>query len=412
MVGAKLNKALIKKLIPVYEEGAVDDDLLNEGDRNLRDYYQRAGYFNVKITHDRKVHTAELSDIVYTVNLGRKHKVLNVSVKGNKYFSNDTIESRLSVLKSDFFLHTGLYSQALVNADVDSITALYQSNGFNSVKITPNVIDSDLGANGQQEKVGSISVQYVIEEGQQQKVGELEIAGAEQIPAASFKSLLNTEVGQPYSAANVMGDRNTILSYYLDHGFGQAQVTATQSVDEADASLVDVKLTVVEGDEIFVRQVLLSGLEHTRLKTVQQLVTVHSNDPLNQAALLETQRRLYNLALFNEVNTAVQNPSGDELRKNVLLQLTEAKRWDFNYGFGFVGADRKPFHQLRQFHVAARLRLYVQPEWKNRRKPGCIVRCDSNQPARDKSVCLPADGLWFARAARDDDLPGAACFRS
>ncbi len=51
VVGAKLNKRLIKKLIPVYEEGAVDDDLLNEGDRSLRDYYQRQGYFNVKITH-------------------------------------------------------------------------------------------------------------------------------------------------------------------------------------------------------------------------------------------------------------------------------------------------------------------------------------------------------------------------
>ena len=48
VVGAKLNKHLIKKLIPVYEEGAVDDDLLNEGDRSLRDYYQRAGLLQCK----------------------------------------------------------------------------------------------------------------------------------------------------------------------------------------------------------------------------------------------------------------------------------------------------------------------------------------------------------------------------
>ena len=342
VVGAKLNKRLIKKLIPVYEEGAVDDDLLNEGDRSLRDYYQRQGYFNVKFTHQRKEHTAQRSDIVYTVDLGRKHKVLNVSVTGNKYFSSDTIESRLSVLKADFFQQTGLYSQALVNSDVDSITALYQSNGFSNVKVTPNVTDSERSPNGEPERIGTITVQYVIDEGQQQKVGELEIAGANQVPLATLKPLLNTEPGQPYSASNVVGDRNAILSYYLDHGFGRAQVTATQTPDPADPTLVDIKMNIVEGDEIFVRQVLISGLEHTRPKTVDRLLTVHPGDPLNQAAMLETQRRLYNLALFNEVNTAVENPNGEELRKNVLLQLTEAKRWDFNYGFGFEAQTGNP----------------------------------------------------------------------
>ncbi len=342
VAGAKLSKGLIKKLIPVYEEGAVDDDLLNEGDRSLRDYYQRQGYFNVKITHERKEHTAQRADIVYTVDLGRKHKVLNVSVTGNKYFSSETIESRLSVLKSDIFQSSGLYSQALINSDVDSITALYQSNGFSKVKVTPDVTDSDNGPNGEPEKIGSISVQYMIDEGQQQKVGELEINGASQVSIAVLKPLLNTEPGQPYSAANVTGDRNAILSYYFDHGFEEAQVTATQLTDAVDPTLVNIKLNIVEGDEIFVRQVLISGLEHTRPKTVDQRLTVHPGDPLNQAALLETQRRLYDLALFNEVTTAVQNPTGDEQRKNVLLQLTEAKRWDFNYGFGFEAQTGNP----------------------------------------------------------------------
>ena len=37
---------------------------------------------------------------------------------------------------------------------------------------------------------------------------------------------------------------------------------------------------------------------------------VHAGDPLDQTALLETQRNLYNIALFNEVIAAVQNPDG------------------------------------------------------------------------------------------------------
>ncbi len=43
---------------------------------------------------------------------------------------------------------------------------------------------------------------------------------------------------------------------------------------------------------------------------MQKQIQVHAGDPLDQTALLETQRNLYNLALFNEVVTAVQNPAG------------------------------------------------------------------------------------------------------
>jgi len=44
--GEKISKGQLKKLVPVYQENSVDDDLLNEGRRNLRDYLQTQGYFD------------------------------------------------------------------------------------------------------------------------------------------------------------------------------------------------------------------------------------------------------------------------------------------------------------------------------------------------------------------------------
>ena len=71
-------------------------------------------------------------------------------------------------------------------------------------------------------------------------------------------------------------------------------------------------------------------------------ITLHAGDPLNQTALLETQRNLYEFALFNEVNTAVENPTGNETRKTVLLQAVEARRWALTYGFGFEAQTGTP----------------------------------------------------------------------
>ena len=85
-----------------------------------------------------------------------------------------------------------------------------------------------------------------------------------------------------------------------------------------------------------------SGVHFTRPKVVNDQLEVHNNDPLDQSALLETQRKLYNLALFNEVIASVQNPAGDAEQKNVIVQLTEAKRWDVTYGFGFEAQTGTP----------------------------------------------------------------------
>ena len=71
-------------------------------------------------------------------------------------------------------------------------------------------------------------------------------------------------------------------------------------------------------------------------------MTFHAGDPLDESALLETQRKLYGLALFNEVTTAVQNPDGDDPQKNVLLQLSEARRWNVTYGFGMEAETGTP----------------------------------------------------------------------
>ena len=115
-----------------------------------------------------------------------------------------------------------------------------------------------------------------------------------------------------------------------------------QAKEAEDPDKTNVALNVTEGQQVFVDRVLLSGVEKTRPKTVESQILVHPGDPLDQTALLQTQRNLYNIALSNEVIAAVQNPDGDAPEKNVLLQLTEAKRWNVTYGFGIEAQTGTP----------------------------------------------------------------------
>ena len=58
--GASIDPERIKRLIPIYEEGSVDEDLLNEGNRRLRDYFQRLGYFDAKVDHRAAIRWAAM----------------------------------------------------------------------------------------------------------------------------------------------------------------------------------------------------------------------------------------------------------------------------------------------------------------------------------------------------------------
>jgi outer membrane protein assembly complex protein YaeT len=346
-----MGAARVKRVIPIFEEGAVDDDLLNEGNRRLRDYYQRLGYFDVKVDHEAQSASAEKVVIVYKVRLGPRRRVERVSVAGNRYFDSATLKELLSVHAANAIERHGAYSQALVSADVSALQSVYRNNGFSKVKITPETStpetsEADAGASTPatplERRTAPLAVVYRIQEGEQQRVSEVRLEGAESADAKRLAMLLNTTAGQLLSPQNLAGDRDALLTDYMSRGFRTVQVDVTQQAEQADPSKVSVVFHITEGPQTFVRNVLLTGLHFTRPETVSRAITLHPGDPLNETALMETQRNLYEFALFNEVDTAIENPTGGEAYKTVLLQAVEARRWALTYGFGFEAQTGTP----------------------------------------------------------------------
>src|SRR5271168_112353 len=56
VTGAKISKGELKRLVPIYQEGAVDVDLLEEGKRNLRERQERDGYFDAQVDYQTETH--------------------------------------------------------------------------------------------------------------------------------------------------------------------------------------------------------------------------------------------------------------------------------------------------------------------------------------------------------------------
>ncbi len=324
--GFHISRGLLKKQVPVYEENALDDDLLNEGKRNLLDYLQSRGHFDATVEFQKEA-SPDAVRVTYRIDPGLIHKFDLIEITGDKYFSRQMLLNRLQIQPSSKFFSRGRYSGVLLKNDVANLQALYVSNGFREARIQTKVDDNYRGA------PNHIAVHIQIDEGPQTLVGAFHIAGNQKIEAKAFAELSTTE-GQPYSEQNLGKDRESILNYYFNHGFSNASLDITTKPSPGQPNREDVTFTIQEGEQFFVNQVMVAGLDHTRDFIVQREIQEVASQPLSQQDLLDTQSRLYDLGIFNQVDTAVQDPEGSDPQKNVLVQVQEAKRYTFTYGFG------------------------------------------------------------------------------
>ena len=190
-----------------------------------------------------------------------------------------------------------------MNDDADSLRGVYLSNGFLDVKVSSSVDDN------YQDKKGNLFVSYTIQEGPQTLVDKLRVEGNKLVSTEALLAVIGSSSGQPYSAAAVASDRNNVLAMYYNEGFPEARFQEELS---PGSSATEVRLVyhITEGPRIEVARVLITGYQLTRPGIISRQVKIKPNGPLRESDVVDTQRRLYNLSVFNPCRSSPKIPPG------------------------------------------------------------------------------------------------------
>jgi outer membrane protein assembly complex protein YaeT len=327
--GADISSHQLKQLLPVYRDGQTDDLALESGQRRLEDYLERQGYFqaSVKWQRDSRPDPPTIS-VTYIIDRGVQGSFVGFSLTGNRSIPDQEALQVLSLQPRDFPRVRGVFSKNLLDHDVRALTALYHSRGFLDARVTPKLNDH------YGNEPNSLFVVFSVEEGPLTRVGRLDIRGVEPEVRSHLRSLLSATSGQPYSLARVDADRDSILSYFADRGYNQAKVTWSASPPSPNHE-VDLKYQIEPGLQQKIERLVLMGNEHTRAGLVRRQLTIAPGQWLSQGQLLESQKRLYDLGVFNQVQIAPQDPDNPQPEETVLVSMQETQRWALGYGFGF-----------------------------------------------------------------------------
>jgi outer membrane protein insertion porin family len=318
-----------KKLIPIYSEASVDQDLIDEGQRNLVDYFQKKGFYDAKVSTEVTKQPDQIL-ITYKIDRGKKHKVDRIYFQGNYALSSKELMSQVTVKKSHIWSH-GSLSEKLVRQSSQNIEALYRDHGYEDAKVTPHTIDRE----------PKIDVAFEIAEGPQTLVEDVQVQGNEHIAYEQLTAPKGFQLhaGMPFSTRKLADDRNRISANYLNRGYLNVVVKA--NITKTDDPLrVKVNYAITENQLVRVGDVYYQGEKRTRLSLIAKTAQLYPETPMRRAQMLEAESRLYDLNIFDWSSVGPRKPITNQTEEMALVKVHEAKRNELTYGFGFEVSHR------------------------------------------------------------------------
>jgi outer membrane protein assembly factor BamA len=320
----------LKTLVPIFSEGTIDRDLVQEGQQNLVDYFQKKGFFDVNV----KVNFQRVSDrisLVYDIESGKKHKVRSISFRGNQQVSDQALLSQVLIKKAHLLSH-GSISQKQLKQSVEKLRALYQDIGYEDVKVTPKVVD----------KEPYLDVVFEIQEGEQTWVEAVQVTGNQTVPLDRLTGgkALPLRANYPFSQRRMVEGRNQIAAAYQNRGYLNSEVKTTVARQPSDPHRVDVTYAITEGQMVRVSDVLYLGQKRTRLSLLHKTAQIEPETVMSRSSLLAAETRLYDLNVFDWSAVGPKRPITDQSEEGVLVRVHEAKRNEITYGFGFEVSHR------------------------------------------------------------------------
>ena len=110
-----------------YDPSTVQDDLIS-----LKQYYNGLGFFDVKIK-EKVGYNKERSrvQIEYTVNEGKRYKIRDILIDGNRIFSEDEIRDEIKLVAGEFF------NSRTLSKDVEELNLKYGERGHLFARVNP-----------------------------------------------------------------------------------------------------------------------------------------------------------------------------------------------------------------------------------------------------------------------------------
>jgi len=220
--------------------------------------------------------TLEREGNTLVVDVTERPEIARFTIEGNKNIGGDQLKEALA----DQGLAQGeLYKRSLVDQLEQELRRQYYANGYYSVAIDTEV--EDLGNN-------RVAIDITVKEGEVASIKDINIIGNQNFTDEELQDVFELQASSPaytrpltfwrsrdrYSREKLLGDLESLNSFYQNRGYIRFNVSSIQVSLSPDKRNIFLTINVDEGDQYTINDYEFAGDMIVPQTSLQRLVTV------------------------------------------------------------------------------------------------------------------------------------------
>ncbi|MGE0267998.1 MAG: outer membrane protein assembly factor BamA [Candidatus Omnitrophota bacterium] len=323
-------KSLTKKLKSKVGK-FLDNKILKDDENTIKEFYDKKGLTTSEVKAETFVdEVTNKATIHFVVREGQKIRISKINIFGNDSFKDKKIRKVIKTKPRFWIIRSGFLQESVVEEDMDRITSFYEQNGYIDAKVEHEI---------DYLYKGKIEIDIRITEGRRYSVGEVSLAGNNIISEKEvLKAMENIKPASVFSREKLSVDVSKIRTLYFDRGYIFAKVAESTSLDTKSGT-VGVKIDIEEGGLAYIERVRIEGNTRTKDKVIRRELKMFPGDRFDGEQLRKSKERLNQLGYFEDVSFDIEDTDAKD-RKDLVVQVKEAKTGTFSFGGGFSTVDK------------------------------------------------------------------------
>ncbi|MFH1850723.1 MAG: outer membrane protein assembly factor BamA [Candidatus Neomarinimicrobiota bacterium] len=339
--GNKKNKDRdLDELLELMPGQRILPNTLNVIEKKIREHYIEAGYLTTSVRAVLTIPSPTLIDqnparsltrnLEIAIDEGKKVRIDQIIFENNVAFSDRRLRLVLQETKQQrwYLFWRSPFDEKKYLEDQDLLRTYYQNKGYRDFTILADtVVQHDAGR--------KLNVVLTVYEGPQYKYRDFSWAGNQLFSKDQLKQALDLQPGTAYGAQDFnLAVFERMQGLYMDRGYIYSQIQP-QFTPVGEDSL-DVHFLITENQQVRVNQINIVGNSKTRENVIRREMTIFPGDIFNREKLMRSQRNVWMLNYFANVDPQVY-PTDDDDKVNLEITVEEKSSDQASANIGFTG---------------------------------------------------------------------------
>jgi len=300
---------------------------LAQFEKELQQQYISRGHYSAKVSSTITPLEGGRASVKINVQEGGIVKIRNVKITGNKVFPETTLKKLMeSGPKSPLALLStkDQYSKGKLVGDLDKLTAFYRDRGFLRFKVLSSQVSLS-------DNKRSVNVNIHIHEGDQYRVGKVNVTGTQ---SAAIQKMVKLKSGQVYSQARLRETQKNFSAEMGKYGYAFAKVDIVPHIDEIKKT-VDLSFDLKQGQRTYVRRINVRGNFRTNDVVFRREMRQLESSFYSKQAVEQSRRRIQRLAFVESVKIQTSPVAGTNDQVDLDVTVKERSSNQFTAGVGY-----------------------------------------------------------------------------